>query len=104
MQPIDSIQVEVDSGRVIPIIDCGSGWLKCGRSGQEQPDHIIPNVIGSLNQRHRNIGIGVKAKYFGFEAEFSKQELEIKKNFRRPFQNGQIHDVDDWQEMMSYVF
>jgi actin-related protein len=104
----------------VVIIDNGSGYIKCGLSTQEEPDIIMPSVIGKpkyqneffdapynmaeINIGKKNAKKNIKAKYkneiIGEDALNSPSIY----NLSYPINNGMVSNFDDLSEIYNYLF
>ena len=77
------------------IIDNGSGYIKAGFTGEEEPRAVFPTMIGYPYNTD-----GSNNYYIGTAAEKMIEELEIV----YPFENGVIKYWDDMEKIWSHIF
>ena len=77
------------------IIDNGSGYIKAGFTGKEEPRAEFPTMIGYPYNTD-----GSNNYYIGTAAEKMIEELEIV----YPFENGVIKYWDDMEKIWSHIF
>ena len=81
------------------IIDNGSGYIKAGFTGEEEPRAVFPTMIGYPKNTSKKAYCG-GAYYIGTAAEDKIEELEIV----YPFENGVIKYWDDMEKIWSHIF
>ena len=74
------------------MIDNGSGFVKAGFSGEDEPRCIFPSIIGRPNNKPL-IGIEGKEEYYGDDAQRLRGILKIS----YPIEHGLIKDWDDME-------
>ncbi|MGE7391591.1 hypothetical protein ACQKM2_39585 [Streptomyces sp. NPDC004126] len=70
------------------VVDFGSGWVKAGVAGKDEPGAVFPNVVGV--PRAAQAGVGQRDFYVGDEAAAKRATL----TFQRPAPRG---GVEDWE-------
>jgi actin-related protein len=73
------------------VIDHGSGNYKAGIAGQEAPDFIFSNIIGTNDNLDT---------YIGDEAQIRRDVLTLK----HPVDKGVVVDWDDMQKVWEYMY
>ena len=79
------------------IIDNGSGSIKAGFSGEEEPKVVFPTLIGRVKNQ---VGSEKKDFYIGQEAEEKNDIL----NLKYPIEHGVVNDWDDMEKIWNYLF
>lgn len=82
------------------IIDNGSGWIKAGFVGDDDPLSVFPTVIGRPKMPGIMVGMDQKDSYVGEEAEAKKQVL----NLKYPIEHGVVTDWNDMQKIWYHTF
>lgn len=81
------------------VIDNGSGYIKFGFSGEENPI-VIPSCVG-YPKYSRSMELGDKREFLiGSEAEDKRSVL----NLKYPIENGVIDNWDDMEKIWSNIF
>ena len=81
------------------IIDNGSGYIKTGFSGEEEPRAVFPTLIGQ--PKNQCIKFGAEKDFFvGREAEEKSGIL----NLKYPIEQGIINDWNDMENIWNYLF
>lgn len=89
-----------DKDSIPVIIDNGSGWMKAGFVGDDDPLSVFPTVIGRPKQPGIMVGMDQKDNYVGDEAEAKKSVL----NLKYPIEHGVINDWNDMQKIWHHTF
>ena len=92
-------------GRNVIVCDNGTGLVKCGRAGQDFPEHVFPSLVGRPQLKSRvksSTGQDVELKDImaGDEAAAVREFLDI--NY--PMENGQVRNWDDMKHLWNYTF
>ena len=74
-------------GRTV-VIDNGSGYLKAGFGGDNEPNTVFPSIAAKLHGLL--IGMNMKRYYVGYEAYSKRGILRL----RNPIVNGIVNDLD----------
>jgi len=83
------------------VIDNGNSFIKAGFSGDENPDHTFPTLLGRPTQHRMLIGEGASQSVFiGDQAIIKRSILKLE----RPLSNGVVNDWDSMQEIWKYTF
>jgi len=83
------------------VIDNGSGVVKAGYGGDEQPCCVFPSIIAYPKQKAILVGgSGEKDYYVGDEAQQKRGISKIK----YPIAHGMIEDWDDMKKIWGYTF
>lgn len=82
------------------IIDNGSGWIKAGFVGDDDPLAVFPTVIGRPKMPGIMVGMDQKDSYVGEEAETKKQVL----NLKYPIEHGVVTDWNDMHKIWYHTF
>ncbi|KAJ9111704.1 Actin-2 [Naganishia cerealis] len=83
------------------VIDNGSGTIKAGFAGQEQPKCYFPNFVG--RPKHQKVMMGGLEEadvYIGRKAQELRGLLKIK----YPVEHGIVTDWDDMETIWKYVY
>ncbi|KAI5449450.1 centractin- actin- protein of the dynactin complex [Naganishia albida] len=83
------------------VIDNGSGTIKAGFAGQEQPKCYFPNFVG--RPKHQKVMMGGLEEadvYIGRKAQELRGLLKIK----YPVEHGIVTDWDDMETIWNYVY
>jgi len=82
------------------VIDCGSGMIKAGFAGDDNPRCSFPSVVGV--PKHKNImqGMGQKDVFIGDEAQSKRGILSIS----YPIQHGIVTSWDDLEKIWHHTF
>jgi len=100
-QYIEYDQDEEEEDDTPPIvIDCGSGMIKAGFAGDDNPRCAFPTVVGT--PKHKNImqGMGQKDIFVGDEAQSKRGILSIS----YPIQHGIVTSWDDLEKIWHHTF
>ena len=73
------------------VIDNGSGFIRAGFGGKDNPHSVFPSVIGYHNN---------KAHYIGHEAQNKRDILSL----RYPIERGIITNWDDMEKLWHHTF
>ena len=76
------------------IIDNGSGFIKTGISGNDEPNFLFPSVVGSLKN------LNTEVNYVG-EESYSKLDIL---SLKYPIERGLIKNWDDMEKIWNYAF
>jgi len=74
------------------VIDNGSGYIKAGISGENQPSVKFPSIVGRPRTAQQMIGVESKSEYIGDEAQKMRGVL----NLKYPIDSG---IVTSWEDM-----
>lgn len=98
-----SDEEEPEQSKVV-VCDNGTGFVKCGYSGENFPRHVFQSMLGKPVLRAEDAGLGcnieLKEIMIGDEAAAAKQFLEI----RYPVENGKIRCWEDMELLWKYTF
>jgi actin-related protein len=103
---LNAMQTFVDQKEFV-VIDNGTGYLKCGFSGEDLPRVVTPTIMGVreiiLEASQTNDQGGKKySRVYGDEALANRSEYEI----HTPIRRGIIEDFDTmkycWQHLLSH--
>lgn len=73
------------------VVDNGTGMIKLGYSGEEDPRSCFPSVVGRPKYGMAMVGLGNKDCYLGEEAIAKKGVLKLS----YPMEHGLINNWDD---------
>lgn len=79
------------------VIDQGSGSIKAGIAGDDQPMVTIPNIIGRPRQSNT---ASTQEYYIGHQARLNRDFLTIK----YPMEHGIITSWDDMERIWHHLF
>lgn len=85
------------------VCDTGTGVIKAGFAGDQEPALVFPNLVGRPMLRFdAALGGGQKVRdlMIGDEANFARAMLQLS----RPVQNGIVQDWDDMEVVWDYTF
>ena len=82
------------------IVDCGSGIVKAGFSGEDGPRSIFSSVVGIPKMPGLLVGMEQKERYVGEEA-ISKMDIM---DFSSPIQKGEITDWNKFETLLHHLF
>ncbi|CAE8635406.1 unnamed protein product [Polarella glacialis] len=91
------------AGRPPVICDTGTGVIKAGFAGEQEPSLVFPNLLGRPMLRFDGgLGAGQKVSdlMIGDEANSARSMLQLS----RPIKNGVIHDWDDMEAVWDYTW
>jgi actin, other eukaryote len=84
----------------ILVVDNGSGVVKAGFSGKDNPESIFPSIIGRPRNLNVLIGIECKDEYISEEAQLNRGILKIS----YPIEHGIVKDWDDMYKIWNHTF
>jgi len=89
-----------DSAAPPVVVDCGSGMIKAGFAGDDNPRCSFPSVVG--RPKHKNImaGMGQKDVFVGDEAQAKRGVLAIS----YPIEHGIVTNWDDLEKIWHHTF
>jgi len=82
------------------IIDNGSGMIKAGFSGDNQPSVKFPSIVGRPRSKQQMLGVEAKDEYIGDEAQKMRGVL----NLNYPIESGIVTNWDDMEKVWEYCF
>ncbi|KAJ1918261.1 centractin- actin- protein of the dynactin complex [Mycoemilia scoparia] len=82
------------------VIDNGSGIIKAGFAGDDQPKSFFPACVGRLKHTRVMPGALDLANFVGTNAEDYRGLLKIK----YPLEHGIVTDWDDMEKIWSYIY
>jgi len=82
------------------VIDNGSGVIKAGFSGDNQPSVKFPSIVGMPRSDKQMIGVESKSEYIGDEAQKMRGVL----NLKYPIRSGIVTDWDLMEKVWEYCF
>lgn len=82
------------------VIDNGSGIIKAGFAGQDQPCIVFPTVIGRMRHVDTILQTSSKHQYIGNNAMINKEILSI----QYPIQKGIVTNWDDMEKIWHHTF
>merc|ERR1712086_843852 len=82
------------------IIDNGSGVIKAGFAGDNQPSVKFPSIVGRPRTKNAMIGVESKSEYIGDEAQKMRGVL----NLSYPIDSGIVTSWDDMEKVWEYCF
>eukprot|EP01083_Nonionella_stella_P312250 1116196_1 len=89
-----------DNGKPPVVMDCGSGMIKAGFAGDDNPRCAFPTVVG--RPKHKNImaGMGGKDLFVGDEAQSKRGVLAL----TYPIEHGIVTNWDDLERIWHHSF
>ncbi|XP_063298710.1 actin, cytoskeletal 1A-like isoform X11 [Pelobates fuscus] len=81
------------------VIDNGSGFIKFGFSGEENPRFVYSNLVGRSKYKPFIVGAGQRDYYIGENAQVRRGILSL--NY--PVEHGVVNSWDDMEEKMMAV-
>ena len=82
------------------IIDNGSGVIKAGFSGDNQPSVKFPSIIGYPRNDKQMVGVESKSEYIGDEAQKMRGVL----NLKYPIESGIVTEWEQMEKIWAYCF
>merc|ERR1712167_417803 len=82
------------------IIDNGSGVIKAGFSGDNQPSVKFPSIVGRPRSKQQMLGVEAKDEDIGDEAQKMRGVL----NLNYPIESGIVTNWDDMEKVWEYCF
>jgi actin len=82
------------------VIDNGSGVIKAGFSGDNQPSVKFPSIVGKPRSEKQMIGTESKSEYIGDEAQKMRGVL----NLSYPIESGIVNNWDLMEKVWNYCF
>jgi actin-related protein len=82
------------------VIDNGSGVIKAGFSGDNQPSVKFPSIVGVPRSDKQMVGVESKSEYIGDEAQKMRGVL----NLKYPIESGIISEWDLMEKVWDYCF
>merc|ERR1711920_662192 len=82
------------------VIDNGSGMVKAGFAGEEQPRAVFPAVVGRPKYKETIHGAGQKDIYMGEEANQKKGILDL----TYPIDSGIVESWEDMEKVWNHTF
>lgn len=82
------------------IIDNGSGVIKAGLAGENQPSVKFPSIVGYPRTDKQMIGVESKAEYIGDEAQKMRGVLKLS----YPIESGIVTSWDQMEKVWEYCF
>jgi actin-related protein len=82
------------------VIDNGSGVIKAGFSGDNQPSVKFPSIVGYPRSDKQMVGVESKAEYIGDEAQKMRGVL----NLKYPIESGIVTEWAQMEKVWDYCF
>jgi actin-related protein len=82
------------------VIDNGSGVIKAGFAGENQPSCKFPSIIGVPRSDKQMLGVESKSEYIGDEASKMRGVL----NLSYPIESGIVADWSKMEKIWEYCF
>lgn len=82
------------------VIDNGSGVIKAGFAGENQPSVKFPSIVGVPRSGQGMIGVESKSEYIGDEAQKMRGVL----NLSYPIESGIVTSWDKMEKVWEYCF
>nr|AAK98788.1 actin I [Holosticha polystylata] len=89
-----------DESQQVCVIDSGSGMVKAGFSGEDDPRAIFSSIIGRPKYPRVFIGVEATDEYFGDEAQQKRGVLRI----TYPIEHGIVKNWDDMEKIWNHTF
>ena len=77
------------------VIDNGSGVIKAGFSGENQPCVKFPSIVGVPRSDKQMVGVESKSEYIGDEAQKMRGVLKLS----YPIESGIVTSWDDMEKV-----
>ena len=91
---------EIDYENAAIVMDNGSGMIKAGFAGDDNPRTAFPSVIGRPKHKVSMAGMGKKDIYVGDEAEAKRGILQLK----YPIKHGIVVNWDELERIWHHAF
>jgi len=82
------------------VIDNGSGVIKAGMAGENQPSVKFPSIVGKPRTDKQMVGVESKSLYIGDEAQKMRGVLKL----TYPIESGIVSDWDLMEKVWDYCF
>jgi len=82
------------------VIDNGSGVIKAGFSGDNQPSVKFPSIVGYPRSDKQMVGVESKSEYIGDEAQKMRGVL----NLKYPIESGIVTEWAQMEKVWDYCF
>jgi actin beta/gamma 1 len=82
------------------VIDNGSGVIKAGFSGDNQPTVKFPSIVGYPRSDKQMVGVESKSEYIGDEAQKMRGVL----NLKYPIESGIVTEWSQMEKVWDYCF
>ena len=82
------------------VIDNGSGVIKAGFSGENQPSVKFPSIVGVPRTDKQMVGVESKSEYIGDEAQKMRGVLKLS----YPIESGIVTSWDQMEKVWEYCF
>lgn len=82
------------------VIDNGSGVIKAGLAGDDEPSCTFQSMIGRPQHNVDDVGMGTRDYYVGSDAASRRNVLKL----TYPIQRGQVSNWDDMEKIWTYLF
>merc|ERR1712127_1066023 len=82
------------------VIDNGSGVIKAGFAGENQPSCKFPSIIGVPRSDKQMLGVESKSEYIGDEAQKMRGVLKLS----YPIESGIVTDWSQMEKIWEYCF
>merc|ERR1711981_437793 len=93
-------QIQMDGDAKPIVIDNGSGVLKAGFCGKNQPEVKFPSIVGVPRTDKQMIGVEAKSEYIGDEAQKMRGVLKLK----YPIESGIVQEWEMMEKVWEYCF
>jgi actin-related protein len=82
------------------VLDNGSGTIKAGFAGEDEPQAVFPNIVGRLRHTSTSFEGSQTDSYIGNQALAYKNILTIS----YPMEHGIVTNWDDMEKIWHYLF
>jgi len=103
MQVLEAVKKQGNRGTdgvMAIVIDNGSGNIKAGLAGEDQPKSVFPSVVAYPKYEEAMVGMGHKESLVGDEAQGMRGVMKL--NY--PIDHGIVNNWDDMEKIWQHTF